>query len=187
MAQQKDNLPPAGSRMKAAEYFQYAESALPRELINGIVVQWPLPAPEHQRLLGELAFAVNKLIPDGDVFYSALDVYLDDDNVVQPDIAWVAPKSRCVIGEKRLEGPPDLIIEILSPATAENNQTVKHRLYEKRRVREYWLVDPSARSIEVHRLEKTKFVRQGSYGVGQSFNSAVIGGVSVDVSAVLGI
>ena len=86
----------------------------------------------------------------------------------QPDVMWVAAGSRCVIDKKRLIGPPDLIIEILSPSTEANDRSDKYTLYERHSVREYWIVNPEHRFIEVYTHDGSGFARRGVFIAGQN-------------------
>jgi Uma2 family endonuclease len=113
-----------------------------------------------------------------------LDVYLGDDNVVQPDVMWIAPDSPCTIGEKHLDGPPDLVVEVLSPSTAHLDKTGKFHLYERHCVREYWIVDPVHKLMEVWALQAGAYRQQGIYGPDESFPSPVLGGQPVAMQAV---
>jgi Uma2 family endonuclease len=113
-----------------------------------------------------------------------LSVYLDDENIPQPDVIWIAPNSKCTIGEKYLIGAPDLVVEVFSPSTALRDKTDKFRLYEKHGVREYWMLDAVAKYIEVWQLENGKFVQKGVYGPGATFTPAVFPGETIDVAAI---
>jgi Uma2 family endonuclease len=171
-------------RMTASEFFQLPETTQPIELIDGELIMSPAPVPPHQRASRRLIVLLDAIIPDGELFYAPIDVYLDDENVVQPDILWIAKDSHCKTGEKRLEGPPDLVIEVFSPGTARRDKVTKFRLYERHGVREYWMVDPQERYIEVHRLESGRFVLQSVYEPGMTFASAVLGGQIIDVNRI---
>jgi Uma2 family endonuclease len=104
-----------------------------------------------------------------------MDVYFDEHNTPQPDIIWVAENSRCVIGEKRLEGPPDLLVEIFSPGTARRDKQDKYQLYQRFAVREYWMVDTDQQYVEVHTHNGTRYELLGVYGEGESFASPALG------------
>lgn len=174
------------TRMTAAEFFELPESKQPIELLEGELIMSPTPVPNHQRVVFWTAKVVEQLAPNGEVFIAPLDVYLDEDNVPQPDVMWVAEGSQCVIGEKRLEGPPDLVVEVFSPGTVRKDKRQKFKLYEKHGAREYWMMDPQEQYIEVQRLEDRRFVLQGVFEPGDTFESAVLGDKSVEVKALFG-
>jgi Uma2 family endonuclease len=172
------------TRMTASEFLNLPESNLPVELIDGEVVMSPTPVPGHQTLVLQLAIVIRSLGEEGKVYVAPLDVYLDDDNVVQPDVLWIGPASRCEIGEKHLSGAPDLVVEVLSPSTAQRDKITKFRLYEKHGVREYWIVDPTAQYIEVFNREETRFQLEGIFAPGETFPSKVLFERAVDVSVI---
>jgi len=173
-------------QMTAAEFLALPESNQPTQLIDGEMIVTPSPIPAHQRCVLNSIQILEALIPDGEIFVSPIDLYLDDSNVPQPDVLWIAANGKCVVGEKYLSGPPDLIVEVLSPSTAREDRTVKFLLYEKFGVREYWIVDP-AKLIEVWILDGGRYVRQGIYNIDETFNSPVLGGKMVVVKAIFGV
>jgi len=172
------------TRMTAAEYLALPETNQPTELIDGELIVSPTPIPKHQQISHHTLNILDDLIPNGEVFYAPMGVYFDDDNIPEPDLIWVAENSRCKIGEKLLEGPPDLIVEILSPSTARNDKVEKFQLYEKFGVPEYWIIDPTHKLIEVWVLDGGRYVLQGVYGVGDRFNSVALGGKTVEVKLI---
>ena len=70
------------------------------------------------------------------------DVVLSENNVFQPDIMFVSNENSKIITEKNITGAPDLIIEILSPATGYYDLTEKKEIYTEFAVKEYWIVEP---------------------------------------------
>jgi Uma2 family endonuclease len=91
------------------------------ELIEGEMLMTPSPITRHQRISRELEFEILKFVREnalGEVFDAPYDVYLDDENVVQPDILFISKDRLNIIGEKNIQGAPDLVIEIISENTA---------------------------------------------------------------------
>jgi len=162
-------------RMTAAEFFELPETNQIIELINGELIVSPPPILDHQRLVFKFGKLIESLMPDGEVFVAPVGVYLDEDNVPEPDVVWVSAHSRCVLTKKRIEGPPDLIVEVLSPGTERQDRKEKFEIYQRFGVREFWMADPEEQFLEVYRLENGVFVRQGVYGPEESFESAVLG------------
>jgi Uma2 family endonuclease len=173
------------TRITATEFFQLvADSDERMELINGEVIVMPTPIPEHQDRVLQTAFVIKGLTKEGKVYVAPLEVYLDEDNVPQPDVIWLAPNSRCVIGEKRLEGAPDLIVEVSSPGTAKYDKDDKFKLYERFGVCEYWIVDTERRFIEVWQLVEERFRLQGVFGREETFKSLVLNNQTVNVATI---
>jgi Uma2 family endonuclease len=174
---------PAKTRVSAAEFFQLPETNIPTELIDGEIIVSPAPIPTHQRILRFTVRLLEGLIPNGEIFPAPIDVYFDDANIPQPDIVWIAEGGRCKVTDKRLEGAPDLVVEIHSPSTTRRDKTDKFDLYEKHGVREYWMIDPAAAYVEVYRLDNDAFVKVGIFGPDQTFESVTLG-KTVDLKAV---
>lgn len=173
-------------QMTATEFAQLPESNKIIELINGEVIVSPALIDKHQATLGNLAFALPALQPAGEWRFAPSDVYLDDLNVVQPDLFWVSDENpNCHLIENYWHGAPDLVIEILSPGTSRRDRDVKYSLYERTGVREYWLVDAQELYIEVYGLQDGKFTRQGLYGLGDSFVTSVLNGITLSVDTLL--
>lgn len=156
----------AEPRLRADAEFTYGDYArCPEgerwELIDGIAYDMtPAPGTIHQELLGRL-FRQFAVFLDGKpcrVFLSPLDLLLPEADepdaqvrtVVQPDLLVVCDRSK--VSKKGVRGAPDLIIEILSPSTARNDQVTKFHLYEKHGVREYWIVHPEGRFVTIYLL-----------------------------------
>ncbi|MCC6615788.1 MAG: Uma2 family endonuclease [Anaerolineae bacterium] len=172
------------TRMSAAEFFDLPETNTPTELLERELIVSPAPTPRHQDVVGELYNMLRDLIPHGKAYLAPIDLYLDDDNVPQPDIVWVAEGGRCRVTEKRLEGPPTLIVEVFSPGSIRRDRDAKFDLYERHGVDEYWIVEASAEFVEVYRFENGRYLRQGAYGAGEPFESAALGGKVVDMARV---
>lgn len=138
------------------------------ELIEGIPYNLtPAPSTIHQIIVGELFRQISTFLLDRDClpFIAPFDVRLpeaeeaDDEiiTVVQPDIAVICDPAK--LDKRGCRGAPDVIIEVLSPATAAKDQIQKVALYEKHGVPEYWTVHPTDRLITVRRLGS-----EGRYG-----------------------
>jgi Uma2 family endonuclease len=131
------------------------------ELIEGELVMPPSPVPYHQWLLKNIAFDLEKFIREkktGKIFYAPCDVYLDNENVLQPDILYISKERLTIIGKKNIQGAPDLVIEILSESTAYRDMVKKKKLYAHFGVKEYWLVDPGEKTVEIYSLKDNSFV-----------------------------
>ena len=141
-----------------ADYKKLPEGA-PFELIRGNLVKEPSPTYGHQDLVIRIA---SKLLTYTDQFdlgktlVAPFDVYLDDENVFQPDILFIAKQNLVRIKQDGIHGPPDLVIEILSPSNAYNDFTAKFRVYEKYGVKEYFIIDPDTKEVIGYSLTESK-------------------------------
>ena len=126
------------------------------ELINGELLMTPSPIPNHQRVSGKLEFVLRKFVTEnnlGEVFDAPCDVYLDNENVVQPDILFISKDRLGIIGEKNIQGPPNFLIEIISEHSVYRDMVQKKRLYARFGVKEYWIVIPEEKEVEVYILK----------------------------------
>jgi len=122
------------------------------QLIDGDLVMTPAPTPYHQIILGRMHLTITEFVHFnklGTVFLSPIDVYLSDTETYQPDIIYISNQRRLLIGEKKIEGAPDLVVEILSPGTGYYDLTHKRNVYQTSGVTEYWIVDPQEKTIMV--------------------------------------
>jgi len=128
------------------------------EILSGELYVTPAPSPLHQRISKRLQrqledfFEAREL---GEVFNAPIDLILTARDVVQPDLLVVADARQ--ISAHGIEGPPLLVVEILSPSTRDTDSSVKARRYAQLGVSHYWLVDPDAKSVTCHRLEAGVF------------------------------
>lgn len=136
------------------------------ELIGGkVVAMSPRPSFNHNRVSYNIATLFDnylkgkKCTPIAD----GMDLYLDDDNQFVPDFMVVCDPDK--IKPDGIHGAPDLVVEVLSPSTARNDKTYKKDVYARCGVREYWIVDPTGKSLEVYRTDGTKFVLHDVYAL----------------------
>jgi hypothetical protein len=118
---------PKKERYTYADYAELPESA-PYELIAGSLVMVPSPTFQHQQVSLRLSAALFHYVEaheSGTVVTAPMDVMLEEDTTVQPDLVYIAHARREIIGEQRIEGAPDLIAEILSPSTAHRDVGIK--------------------------------------------------------------
>ena len=171
-------MPKATIKFTYEDYKNLPESETKRyELIEGELLMVPSPTFEHQDISANLVFALAKFVREhklGKVLHAPLDVVLDDENVVQPDIIFISKARSQIIHKEAIKGAPDLVIEILSPSTRERDRTVKKKLYARAGVAEYWLVDLESETIEVLKLEAAGFERVALYTKDETLTSPVL-------------
>lgn len=164
------------------------------EIINGVPYDMsPAPSTEHQtistQLLGQLiTFAANKPCR---VFHAPFDVRLprgnekdeEIDTVVQPDICVICDPAR--LDTRGCKGAPDLVVEIISPATAKKDLAEKFNLYEKSGVKEYWVVFPKDQVINVYHLnEASVYDKTGSFSAADTLPCELFPGLEIDLARV---
>jgi Uma2 family endonuclease len=137
--------------------YQALPEGVPYQLIAGDLIMTPSPAPYYQDILRNLGLALASFVKErglGKVYLAPLDVYLTEKDAYQPDIMFISKDRLNIIGESRIEGAPDVVVEILSPATAYYDLRTKKDVYEKSGVKEYWVVDPLQHSVEIFENKK---------------------------------
>ena len=157
-----------------------------RELIEGDFFITPVPNIRHQAISRNLGLRLWELVRShglGQVFLAPTDVVLSPESVVQPDILFVSNERRGIITEANVSGAPDLVVEILSPSTAERDRELKRTLYARYGVREYWIVDPEDSSVEVMALEEAGFVSARRYTSGQ-VESPLLPGLAIPLGEI---
>jgi len=179
--------PKAEIKFTYEDYKNLPESETRRyELLEGELIMVPSPNFEHQRISGNLEFVLRGFIQEknlGTIIYAPFDVHLGED-VVQPDILFISKGRSGIITEAEIQGAPDLVIEILSLATAERDRTYKRTLYARHGVKEYWLVDPERKRVEVFTLKEGRFEIVGVYGKTEILTSPSLPGLSIDLRKV---
>ena len=158
------------------------------EIIDGSAyLMSPAPSWGHQSLSGNLHLQLANFLKGKQckVFTAPFDVRLNadtkDDTVVQPDLAVICDKTR-LIGTGYI-GAPDMVIEILSPSTAQLDRFIKLMLYQRAGVREYWIVDPDIKAVNTHILENGKYYVAGYTGT-DTVPVHVLEGCTIDLSDV---
>ena len=143
------------------------------ELIDGVVYDMAPPNRLHQELVSELHYKITDYIKKNNgackVFPAPFAVFLnaDDKTYVEPDIRVICDKQYdvrvTILGHLQRVGAPDWIIEIASPSTKRTDYGVKLFKYRSAGVREYWIVNPLTRTVNVYALEKEELNDQYSF------------------------
>ena len=159
------------------------------EIIHGRLIIVPAPRPIHQLIIGELLTALTLFLrqhPLGKIFSAPIDALVPDKaEPVQPDLVFVAAERMDIVTQRAIEGTPDLTIEVLSLSNWLDDRRTKFALYAEMGVREYWIVDPEAETVEVYRWQEGAFALHGRFVPGDVASSALLEGFSVEVDAVL--
>ncbi len=153
------------------------------ELIGGIPYSMAGASLLHQAVVGELHFALRTHFGKGPckVVLAPFDVKFSETDVVQPDILVSCSDT---LGYRFQDGPPELVIEILSPSTFRHDKLRKLNLYAKEGVPEYWLVTPYPLLIEVLENREGSYLTRGVYGAEHTLQSSVFPDLSIELEAV---
>lgn len=135
------------------DYLNLPEDGNQYEIIQGKLELKPSPTTTHQRVSHRLERTITDSCEmDYIIMYAPVDVILSEDETRQPDILMIHRSRESIIQEHGVVGPPDLVIEILSPNSAKRDRTIKKQSYARFGVPEYWIVDPANLTIEQYML-----------------------------------
>lgn len=165
------------------------------ELIDGVAYDMsPAPSREHQKLSRNLSLQIGGYLQGKrcEMYVAPFDVRLPDNagqddgaigTVVQPDIVVVCDPSK--LDDRGCKGAPDLVIEILSPATAEHDLKDKFYLYQRVGVKEYWIVNQTDRTVMVFKLtDSGEYGRPDMYSSRDKVSVPLLGDLTVDLAGV---
>jgi len=158
-----------------------------KEIIEGELFMSPAPSIKHQLILRNLFRVLDNFIMEhnlGEIFFAPCDVIFSNINIMQPDILFISNENSKILTALNIKGAPDLIIEILSPSTIENDRIYKKLVYEKFGVKEYWVVDPQEEMIEVWALQDDGFQLFRKAKKDQQFKSRLLEDFELNMSLI---
>ena len=147
--------PRADTRLTYDDLLLLPDDGKRHEIIDGEHYVTASPNLRHQDLVGRLYLSIGAFLASrpgtGRLFLAPLDVVLSYHDVVEPDLLFVAGDQTAILTTANVQGPPALVVEVLSPSTRKRDAQIKRRLFERTGVREYWLVDPELDAVQVFR------------------------------------
>ncbi len=158
---------PAQGEWTYEDYLRLPDNGHRYEVIAGVLYMTPAPRFVHQYTVGELFAALHAYVRQqrlGIVILAPFEVHLGEiARPVQPDLLFIRAERQPTPEAGSFEGPPDLVVEVLSPSTSRTDRVVKFWAYEQAGVPEYWIVDPQARMVEVYTLQEGIYALHGQY------------------------
>jgi Uma2 family endonuclease len=173
--------------LTAADYMSLPETGPRYQLIDGELFMAPAPNRNHQFICGELEYALRNYLeqnPVGVLYHAPFDVQLTDTTVVQPDIAYFSNQRLSYLTDHGAEGAPDLVVEVLSPKTAQLDVGVKREIYARTGVLELWIVEPETRVIKIYRLAENSQTPAETLSAQQTLTSQLLPGLSIDLARI---
>jgi Uma2 family endonuclease len=153
------------------------------ELWDGKIIVSPAPSFFHQQLILRLYRVLDDWVKQrhlGQTATCPVDMVLSPHRTTQPDVLYVSRGRRNIIQEAVM-GAADLVMEVISPTSRSRDRIDKRDLYEQHGVKEYWLVDPEAQTVEIFFLEKHQYQLVGRWRPGEEASSRLLEGLKVDV------
>jgi len=170
------------------EDYMLLEEGAPFQLIENDLIMSPSPVPVHQvvsnRIAQDLSNFLDSIDDKGFIVSAPMDVKFDNCNVVQPDLLYISAERISDLVRERVEGAPDLIVEILSPSTAYYDLRQKKDLYERYGVKEYIIIDPIQETAELYSLKDQVYFLQQKIQKPDLLNSDVIKGFSFNLGRI---
>jgi len=163
------------------------ESNLPIELWDGELVMSPAPTLFHQEIVDRFHDLLKAWVRPrqlGKTWAAPIDMVLTTRRVVQPDVVFVSSERLDII-KQRIMGPADLVAEVISPESRRRDRIDKRDLYEQHGVREYWLIDPEAKTVEVLHMEAGQYKLAGRWHPGDQAQSRLLKGFVASVGDLL--
>jgi Uma2 family endonuclease len=152
------------------------------ELIGGAIVVSPSPTFWRQELVLRIALLLRGYVLPrglGRVAIAPLDVRLSAHDVVQPDVIYISQERAHILLDNGTAGPPDLVVEVLSPSTRETDLGRKRTLYAQSGVREYWVADPITSRLRIYSLGDGRF--QEAPAAGHVLRSVILPELEIDM------
>ena len=174
-------------KMTYDEYCLLPNDGKQYEIFDGELVVTPSPHRQHQRISGILYRRLADYVEErslGEVYYSPLDTVFTEYTVLQPDILFISRERVGEIAREKIEGAPDLVVEILSPSTFHKDLRRKMKVYSESGVSEYWIVDPEMKTIELYCQGKEGLELARRFSAEENFESRLLAGFQVAVSGI---
>ena len=172
----------ARRKLTYEDYVLFPEDGQRHEIIDGEHYVSPAPTPKHQRVSMRLSSRLHVLAEEnrlGEVFPAPTDVLLSRHDVLQPDILFISNERARIVGDKNVQGAPDLVVEILSESTRKLDERIKLARYELLGVSEYWIVDPLADRVHVFRPEGESFREAAELSDGDVLTTPLLPGLEI--------
>ncbi|WP_394995277.1 Uma2 family endonuclease [Emticicia sp.] len=157
------------------------------ELLNGRIFFMASPKPSHQEISSLLNTYLgiyiisNKL---GKLFAAPMDVVFSEHDTFQPDLLFITKERLNIIGENKIEGTPDLVVEILSPSNDNNEMSYKKHIYESTGVKEYWLINVEKQTLTLYKQIDNELRWQKDIQKNEVLKSEVIKDFELDLSKI---
>jgi Uma2 family endonuclease len=175
-------------KMTARQFLELGEDppGVRLELVDGEVAVSPSPQPRHSFVICRLIVLLGRHVDDNDLgrLYQDVDTIFGEHDVRRPDVLYFAKDRVHLIGEKAMEGPPDLCVEVISPSSTDVDRNHKFKQYEKGKVAHYWIVDPAAKTIEGYKLVARKYRPTGAGKEAEVVQLAPFEGLKIDLGRI---
>lgn len=165
------------------DFLETVDEGTHAEWVDGMVVPMTPPSKEHLRitafLLAALRGYVNRKKLGGIVLHAPAQMKLERSGR-EPDVIYLRPETMERWGERFVDGPADLVVEVVSRESRTRDRREKFGEYERAGVREYWLIDPEARTADIFVLSAERVYEAAPAGDPPLMRSTVLPGLWLD-------
>ena len=157
------------------------------EIIGGSLLLAPAPDAWHQDWSRKLFRLIDRFVTQnnrGEVFYAPIDIVLDEENTVQPDIVFIATPNLQIIQRRAIFGVPELLVELVSPSSVRRDRYDKKALYARFGVKEYWIGDPANKALEILTLKEGRYELHCCAEEKGKLTSLVLPGLEFDLTEI---
>ena len=182
-----DRIPPGPIKLTYEDYVELPDDGRRYEILDGELEVSPAPAPLHQRVSQNLSVLLDGYVRPrkiGRIYCAPIDVLLADTNVVQPDLIFVSSAREGIVTRRAVEGPPELVVDILSPCSVRRDRVAKAALYSRFGIGHYWLIDPEARTFEAYEAEGAEYRLAATHGAAGMMRTSLFPDLELDLSVV---
>ncbi|KXK54858.1 MAG: Uma2 family endonuclease [Chlorobi bacterium] len=168
------------------DYLQLSDE-IRYEILEGDLAMAPAPDSNHQITSMEVEFPMETFVRTqklGIVLHAPIDVILSKQVVLQPDILFVSKERREIVQKRGVFGAPDIVIEIVSPGSVQADRYRKKDIYQEHGVREYWIIDPRNKSIEIFALTERGYELHSIAEESGIVESIVLAGFTLDIEPI---
>jgi len=159
------------------------------ELHNGKIVFIASPIPTHQEISICLSAFLGMHVITlrlGKLYAAPMDTRFSEHDTFQPDLLFISKDRLSIIGEQKIEGAPDLVVEILSPGNDSKEMSYKRHVYETAGVREYWFIEPQKGTLSQYELVGEELRWQRTLSATDTLHAIVVEGFSLELKEIFG-
>ncbi len=182
--------PPAEPLLSLADFDALPEGPPNYEFEGGRLIDMPRPHPRHQKVIMRLGAALDEHVSRAALgaVWPEIDVQLSRRRVYVPDLVFLSQShvERYSPDRGRIVGAPDLVVEIVSPASASRDRVAKFNAYREAGVPWYWLIDSQSLTIEEYRLMPEGYLAVARVAAGEVFRPQLFTNLDVNLAGLMG-
>jgi Uma2 family endonuclease len=181
---------PAPGQWAYEDFLRLPDDGRRYEIIEGVLYGANAPNADHQFVVTEASRQIGNFVIErklGRILVAPFEVHLAErSRPVQPDLLFVRAERWPTGPVAFFSGAPELIVEVVSPSSIRTDRVVKFTAYESAGVLEYWIANPTTRTVEVYTLSNGEYALLGEYTGDERLQSLVLAGIDMITSTLFG-